>query len=118
MADVTYARIRAVAAAQGALGGFLCARPDAVLPLVSGSGDRPAAWIVRVLGARMTAQSIVTAIRPDSRVVLAGGATDVVHSASMIALGRLAPRYRRPALVSAATAFAFAVALGVAGRPR
>jgi hypothetical protein len=70
-------------------------------------GDRRALVAVRVLGARELAQSAAAATgSPALRT--AGGWVDGLHAASMVGLAAASPRYRRPALVAAALATAWA----------
>ena len=99
---------RAVPLLQAVTGALLLARPEALVALVSGDGARPASWIVRVLGARMTGQGCVIAARPHRTLLIAGVAADLAHALSMVWIAREAPRYQRPATASALTAAAFA----------
>jgi hypothetical protein len=101
-------RRRAFAIAPGLVGVALLARPDQIGAAVSRKGARPADWIVRLLGARMAGQAVVTLARPSTTVAALGFGTDVSHAASMVWLARRMPRYRRAAIASAAVASAFA----------
>jgi hypothetical protein len=86
-------------------GAVLLLRPDPVRrALSSGGSSPPPAWVVRLLGGRLIAQGIVTTVRRDRAVVLTSVGVDIVHAASMILTAALLPRYRRPALISAAAA--------------
>jgi hypothetical protein len=69
-----------------------------------------------LLGARQVVQGVVTATRPTSPVPAGGVVVDVLHAASMLGLAAVDRRSRRWALRSAAAAFAWAAAGGVAGR--
>ena len=66
-------------------------------------------WIVRLLGVRTLAQSAAEFSRPRRDVLIIGVGVDVVHAASMLAAAKMWPRYRRAALISAASATASAV---------
>jgi hypothetical protein len=107
---------RVVAAATGALGALLIARPEAVARACSGRPNAvPRSWIVRALGGRMLLQALVEAARPQRRILDGGIATDAAHGASMVALATVSQRYRRPAAISAAVAGVSTV-LGLACR--
>lgn len=99
---------RLTAAAQGATGLALLARPDALINTVCGTGARPETWIVRLLGARTVIQAAVTAARPTRFIEVAGAGGDLAHAASMVWVARRVPRFGRPALASAAVAALFA----------
>jgi hypothetical protein len=73
--------------------------------------------VLRVLGARQVAQALVTGRAPTAAVLWLGAEVDVAHATSMVALAAIDRRYRRPALVDAAVATAFALAgAAAAGR--
>lgn len=92
------------------LGAATLVRPAAVAGVVSGGASTPPAGVVRVLGGRQLVQGVAVAVRPGRRFLLTGGSVvDALHAASMIAVARWRPRYRRPALASAAVAGASAV---------
>jgi hypothetical protein len=99
---------RLVAAGQGVAGVALAARPETLVAAVCRSGERPPSWIVRLLGVRMSAQAVATAVRPHRAVELAGAAGDLAHAASMVWVARRMPRYQRPALASGVLAALFA----------
>jgi hypothetical protein len=92
----------------GVLGAALLARPRAVSTAVSRTGARPADWIVRLLGARMAGQAVLTLARPTTAVAALGVGTDVSHAASMVWVAQRMPRYRPAAVASGAVATAFA----------
>ena len=117
MSDVRIRDTRLVAAATGALGAVLVARPAEVARACSGPDALPHPWIVRALGGRMLVQALVEAVRPDRSVLAGGAATDAAHGASMVALAAVSPRYRRPAVISASVA-GLSAALGLACRTR
>jgi hypothetical protein len=77
-------------------------------------GDRRALVAVRVLGARELAQS-ATAATGSPVLRTAGVAVDGLHAASMIGLAAASPRYRRPALLAAALATAWAATTATTG---
>ncbi len=102
-----------------ACGGVLLARPHAVARTVSTGPAVPAAWIVRVLGARQCVQGAALVRWPDRGLRLVGSGVDVVHLLSMLGLAAADTRHRRAALTSAAMAGAFATlsaAIEVANR--
>lgn len=82
----------------------LLAQPPGVLRAVAGTHGVPPSWIVRVLGVRVGAQGVAEALYPSRDVLRVGVATDVAHALSMLAAARVWPRYRRAALISAASA--------------
>jgi hypothetical protein len=82
----------------------LLAVPERVGELAAGGGARPDPRIVRLLGARMAAQGAALLVRPSAGAWRLAAAVDAAHGSSMVGLAVLSPRYRRPALVSAAVA--------------
>jgi hypothetical protein len=100
--------LRWLAAAESVAGSLLLARPHVVGRAVAGDGTAPAAWLLRVLGARLLAQGLALLRDPGRRMATAGAAADAAHGLSMVALAAGSPRYRRPALISAAAAVASA----------
>lgn len=73
--------------------------------------------VVRVLGLREAAQSLVSAPRPTAAVLRVGSGLDTLHAVTMLALATRSSTWRRPALGSAVVAATFAVqALGDAQR--
>ena len=114
----------ALTVGQGAAGAVMTATPSAAARWSAGGGATPPAWIVRVLGARMTAQAglvrWIARKHPDdrSRALRAGAVVDALHGASMVMAAAVWPRYRRSALTSAGMAFlSCAVAAGGSTRP-
>jgi hypothetical protein len=70
-------------------------------------GDRRALVAVRVLAGRELVQSAASG----SRAARAAGVwIDGLHATSMVGLAAVSPRYRRPALLAAALALAWAAA--------
>ena len=97
-------RVTRLVAVPGALwGAAMLLRPGGVTRSVCGGGAEPAAWIVRVLGARLVAQNVVTFVRPTREVVLAGAAADALHAASMVPARVRWPEHARPIWVSGST---------------
>jgi len=94
--------------------------PELLLRLSKGSDGRGERVTVRILGARYVAQSGAGLIltqprkRPSGRtrgrpwIRDADVAIDLIHATTMVALAAFAPRHRRLALLSAATALGFA----------
>lgn len=78
--------------------------------------DDRATIVVRILGARHLLQAVVIALAPGSAFLHRGGATvDLLHAATMAALGLTDRRQRKAALVDAAVASFFAAAELLAG---
>lgn len=98
--------VRAVSAALAVWGLAQTAAPQVLLSAVGAARPVPPLAIVRVLGVRMFLQHAVVLAAPERPVVLASAAVDTLHGASMLAAAVTWPRYRRAALLSAATAFA------------
>lgn len=99
------------------LGAAALLRPKSVAGLVSSGSSAPNPVIVQVLGGRQLLQGVAVLVRPDRRLMVTGGSiVDVLHAGSMIAAARWWPRYRRPALASAAVAGISAAAGGLIGR--
>ena len=101
---------RVLAAPWAVWGAAMLLRPGGVTRAVCGGGPEPAAWIVRVLGARLVVQGVVTLVHPTRAVVLAGAGVDVLHAASM-GLARVCwPEHARPIRVSGTTSAVSALA--------
>ncbi len=98
------------------LGAAFVLRPKPVAGLVSSGSSTPNPVIVQVLGGRQLLQGAAVLIRPHRLLLRAGSVADLLHAASMVAASRWWPRYRRPALVSAAIAGTSAVAGGLISR--
>jgi hypothetical protein len=105
---------RAVSAGRGLLAIALLLLPNRCAALASFGGRRPAAWLVRLLGARMLAQSGLELASGSRRTIRLGAATDAVHAASMLVVAARRPGYRPAALASAGLAGACA-AVGALG---
>ena len=99
------------------LGAAMLIGPRAVAGLVSSGASSPSPVIVQVLGARQLLQGAAVMARPGRRLLLTGGSVvDVLHAGSMLAAARWWPRYRQPALTSAAVAAGSAVVGGLISR--
>jgi hypothetical protein len=101
----------AAALVRAAYGAALCCAPGPMLRLAGGpgAGAGPGARAVaRVLGGRHIVQAVLSAMRPTPAVLALGAGTDVLHSASMIALAALDRPRRRLGLTDSLVAAAFA----------
>lgn len=85
-------------------GAGLTAQPHAATQRAAGSGSAAPVWVVRALGGRLLVQGLLEAGAPRRRVLRAAALADAAHGSSMLAAAAAWPRYRRPALISAATA--------------
>lgn len=70
----------------------------------------------RALGIRLIGQSVVLLVNRTPATARAALAVDALHGSSMLALAAASPKYRRPALGSAAAAVAAVAALARASR--
>jgi hypothetical protein len=96
---------------RAAYGAALCCAPGAMLRLEGGPGTAASAGartVARILGGRHIVQAVLSAARPTPAVLAAGAGTDVLHSASMIALAALDRPRRRLGLSDSLMAAAFA----------
>lgn len=84
--------------------------------LLAGPLEPPGLAGVRVLGARQLAQASLSMAIPTAPLLTLGAGTDTAHALSMGALALADPKWRRPALVSALTATAFAIGGALAAR--
>jgi len=107
----------AAAVARAAYGCALLIAPDTLLGLAGRPPAGPGAVVVaRVLAARHLLQAAVTTAKPAAPIGGLGAAVDVLHAATGLALAAVSPRWRRAALVDAATATALAVAGWIGAR--
>jgi hypothetical protein len=97
-------------------GAALATRPTATVRAVCGDGPVPPPALVRVLGGRQVLQSLLLLAAPSRPLARAAVAVESLHAASMGAAALAWPRYRRPALTSAAVATASAVVTATADR--
>jgi hypothetical protein len=107
--------VRALCAVRGLWGLALIVAPRQVTGTLAPDFPGNRAWLARVLGARVAAESAALLATSDRRVRRAAAAVDVVHAASMLPC-LLSRRYRRAALISGGDAAASAVVLGVSAR--
>lgn len=91
-----------------AYGSLLLAVPAALLRACGGPADRPALIYARVLGARQLAEGTLLLGRDESAWPLGGAVVDAIHGLSAVALAAHTERYRRLALLNAASAAALA----------
>jgi len=75
-----------------------------------GAGTAPPRWLIRLLGARLLGQGLLTGLRRNPLVLRLGSGTDLAHAISMAGVAALAPNYRRAAIASATGAVGTAVA--------
>ncbi len=103
------ARTRAYGGARLAWGAWMLAAPRAVLRSAGVAADDTTVEVsTRVLGARDVAQGLASLAVPDAGILHLGRWVDLAHLATMLALAAGSPRLRRPALLSAASAAAWA----------
>jgi hypothetical protein len=105
--DTLRGAARALPVAQALAGAALVIRPGRVAQAVRGAGDPPPSWLVRVLGVRLLAQGIAASVWPRPATAALSATVDATHGASMV-LAAISPRFRRAALLSAATSLASA----------
>jgi NO-binding membrane sensor protein with MHYT domain len=92
-------------------GSALLANPQAIVDKLTGEQADPRAWtFARILGTRHLAQAAIACRYHGRRSIVAGAAIDAMHATSMAILAVKSPDYRRPALVSTATATALCAA--------
>lgn len=110
-------RVTRLVAVPGAVWGTaMLLRPGDVTRLVCGGGPAPDSWIVRLLGARLVVQHVVTLVHPTRTVVLAGAGVDLLHASSMVLARGRWPGHARPIWVSGASSVGSALA-GVLSAP-
>ena len=106
--------IRTGASAGLAVWGFAMLVQPAGAVRATGGGPVPPEPIIRVLGARRVVQHVLVAGTSSPAIAWVSVATDVLHSASMVAAARVWPQYRRAELASARIAAGSAVLTAVA----
>jgi hypothetical protein len=104
--------VRALAALRCVEAAALLTRPGTIGRAIAGRDPVPAAWVLRLLGARMLAQGVVELAWPVREVVLTGTVVDASHAASMVGAAAVLPTHRRAAIASAVVATASAVVAG------
>jgi len=82
----------------------LLAAPAGAVRAVTGGGPVPPERVVRVLGARRIVQHLLVGRTSSAAIAWVSVATDLLHSASMVAAARVWPEYRRAQLTSAGIA--------------
>jgi hypothetical protein len=105
------AALAAAAGLRAAYGAALCCAPGAMLRLEGGAGASCAPHaraVAQVLGGRHLAQAFLSAARPAPAILALSAGTDMLHSASMVALGVLDRPRRRLGLTDGLIAAAFA----------
>jgi hypothetical protein len=103
---------------RGSYGVLLVSMPGSLIRLAGGSAGNPRARAVaRLLGARHLTQAALAAVGPSPALLALGAEVDLLHSASMMALGGADAPSRRIALIDGVVAAAFA-ANGIAAARR
>jgi hypothetical protein len=97
---------RLLAIARGAWGAALLIAPDRFLARNEGQSSGSERAVARVLGARQLAEAGILVCAPERRPPIWAIAVDLIHAASMLAVGAASPTLRRDALRSAAIATA------------
>jgi hypothetical protein len=103
---------------RGTYGVLLVSTPGSLIRLAGGSaGDPRARAVARLLGARHLTQAVLAAAGPSPALLALGAEVDLLHSASMLALGGADAPSRRIAFTDGVVAAAFA-ADGIAAARR
>jgi hypothetical protein len=98
-----------VALARVAWGACLLAAPQTLCRASGAPDPSPAlARLIRILGARQLGQALLTTLVAGRWVRLAGIGADAVHGGTAVLYAVARPRWRKPALVDATVAWAFA----------
>jgi hypothetical protein len=105
-----------LAGAHAGQAAILLAQPPSVLRTVAGDQDVPPPWILRVLGVRLLVQATAEMLSPRPTTLRISAFVDLSHAASMFLAAKAWPRYRRAALLSAASATSAAVAATAGAR--
>lgn len=92
---------RVIGALTAARGAAMVASPSRLLHAVNPDGTDSHPRVVQVLGARSLLQGVTLLARPTRGVLLAAGATDLLHASTMFALAAARQDQRRAALTSA-----------------
>jgi hypothetical protein len=107
---------RLAALGQIALGSLALVAPSRAVGATGKVGRPVPAWTVRLLGARMVVEGALLRRNQSKRALLVGAGVDALHGASMIAVARRWPHYRRTAQAAGVLAASCAL-LEVVGRP-
>jgi hypothetical protein len=103
---------------RGSYGVLLVSVPGSLIRLAGGSAGNPRARAVaRLLGVRHLTQAALAAVGPSPALLALGAEVDLLHSASMMALGGADAPSRRIAFIDGVVAAAFA-ADGIAAARR
>jgi hypothetical protein len=103
---------------RGSYGVLLVSVPGSLIRLAGGPAGNPRARAVaRLLGARHLTQAALAAVGPSPALLALGAEVDLLHSASMMALGGADAPSRRIAFIDGVVAGAFA-ADGIAAARR
>jgi hypothetical protein len=102
--------------ARAAQAAILLAQPPGVLRSAAGTHHVPPPWIMRALGVRLLVQATAEMIWPRPATFRISAFVDLTHAATMYGAAKAWPRYRRAALVSAASAASTAVAATTVAR--
>ena len=109
--DGSHPSLRALTAARLLLGSTLLVAPGPLLGVLGCERcDARVRAVARVLGARQLVQAAVGGRHRSRGWILAGAAVDAGHAMTMVIVASLDHERRRPALASALTASAMAVA--------
>lgn len=116
---MSIARIIRTGASAGlaAWGLALLTAPASTVLAATGPGPVPPEPVIRVLGGRRVVQHLLVASTSSPFIAWASVATDVLHSASMVAAARIWPQYRRAELTSAGIAAGSAVVTALVASP-
>ena len=93
---------------RGALGVAYLTLPGRMTEVLGAGESGTAVWVARILGARHSAQALATAGHPPGAVLALGAEVDATHAATMLAVGVMSRRWRRPAVRDALIAAALA----------
>lgn len=107
--DVAHSAVVWVPRMRAAWGVALLSVPRPLLRRMDQPVQRTSVVVLRVLGARHVAQSVLETCGPRPVVGYLGAGADGLHALTGVALAVMAPRWRRGALVDCAVAASFAV---------
>ena len=94
--------------ARAVLGVACLTVPSRTAALMGAGKTGTAIRVARILGARHIAQGLATGVHPPGTVLALGAEADATHAATMLALGMISRRWRRPAMRDALIAAALA----------
>lgn len=93
---------------RGVLGVAYLALPGRMTAVLGAGESGTAVRVARILGARHGAQALATAGHPPGTVLALGAEVDAAHAVTMLAVGMMSRRWRRPAVRDALIAAALA----------